>query len=447
MQFCSHRLAVAVCIAILLHGRATLAEPPREDQTQHDNSDATKTKKKLKAGKRAAGRKSKHPGFSVGDALTFDFTGRIEGDLRQATPALGYGAAQTQWQDRRVGVKGTALNRISFEVSRELGQDFETQIGLSEKTAWRDVYARTWLTETINVQAGHFKLPFGYEEMTGETDLDFIYRSLSSRVLAPGRDTGVGIDGRLRAPRRIGYAVGFFTRDGSNARTSQTEGGRDALAGRVTISPFESPKALAPFTLGFSAARSHLDDNLGLRGRTVLGDGIFFERSYVNGARQRFAADASWAGGPASVAGEYIWDSDERLGMGFNGDNIPSVHAAGWYIAGTWALTGERKHGRLEPRREFFGQGLGAFELVARYEALRFNDATYPGAVFGFPTSQSLQANGDRATTVGLNWYLNRYVKLQGDVIHEAIADPPRSPAPSTGGRFTSAVLRFQFRL
>jgi phosphate-selective porin OprO/OprP len=439
-------LVIVQCLVMFSLGRITFAQSATDDQVQHDNSDATKAKKKLKGAKRAAG-KSKHPGFSVGKALTIDFSGRIEGDLRDATPALGYDSVQPQWQDRRVGVKGTAFQRISFEVSRELGQDFETKIGLSEKTAWRDVYARTWLTKTINIQAGHFKLPFGFEEMTGETDLDFIYRSLASRVLAPGRDGGVGIDGKLRAPRRIGYAVGFFTRDGSNARTSQTEGGRDAVAGRVTVAPFETPKAAAPLTIGFSVARSHVDDNLGLRGRTVIGDGIFFDRSYVNGARQRFAADLSWANGPASVASEYIWDSDQRLGMGFNGDNIPSIRAGGWYVAGTWALTGERKHGRLEPRREFLGQGIGAFELVARYEGLRFNDASYPGAIFGFPTAESLQANGERATTVGLNWYLNRYVKLQGDVIHEAIADPERSPAPSTGGRFTSVIFRVQLRL
>src|SRR5262245_55503602 len=127
MHVCTHRLTVALCVAVLSIGRVSLADPPHDAQTQRDNSDATKTKKKLKAGKRAAGKKSKHPGFSIGDALTFDFTGRIEGDLRQPTPALGYDAMQTEWQDRRVGVKGTAFNRVSFEVSRELGKDFETQ--------------------------------------------------------------------------------------------------------------------------------------------------------------------------------------------------------------------------------------------------------------------------------------------------------------------------------
>jgi phosphate-selective porin OprO and OprP len=446
VKFCGirRRFVVANCLVALAIGHVSHAES--SPQAQHDNSDAAKIKKKPKGDAKRSAAKTKHPGVTIGDALTIDFTGRLDGDVRQATPALGFDAPEPAWQDRRVGVKGTAFKRISFEVSRELGQDLETSNGLSEKTAWRDVYARARVTRALSIQAGRFKLPFGYEELTGETDLDFIYRSLASRVLAPGRDAGVMLDGRLGA-RRIEYAVGYFTRDGDNGRTSQTEGGRDAVAGRVTIAPFASSKATTPLTVGVSVARSHLDDELGLRGRTVLGDGIFFDRSYVSGTRQRIGLDASWARGPASASGEYIWDGDQRLGIGFDGERVPTIRASAWYAAGTWALTGERKHGRLLPQHDFLEGGLGAFELVARYDTLRFHDASYPGTGFGFPASSSLSANSDRATTAGLNWYLNRYVKVQGNVSLEAIADPARSPAPSTHGRFASAVLRFQFRV
>jgi phosphate-selective porin len=446
VKFCGirRRVVVANCLIALSTAHIVCAQSP--SQNQHDNSDPVKIKKKPKGDAKRSPGKRKHPGVSIGDVLTVDFTGRLEGDLRQATPALGLDTPEPAWQDRRVGVKGTAFKRISFEVSRELGQDLETASGLSEKTAWRDVDARARLTKALSLQAGRFKLPFGHEEATGETDLDFIYRSMASRVLAPGRDAGVVVDGTL-GRRRVEYAVGYFTRDGDNGRTSQTEGGRGAAVGRITMSPFASFRALTPLTLGLSVSRSHLDDELGLRGRTVLGDGIFFDRSYVNGARQRIGLDASWARGPASASGEYIADTDERRDMGFSADVVPSIRASGWYVAGTWALTGERKHGRLEPHRDFLEGGPGALELVGRYEALRFEDASYPGTGFGFPASASLSANSDRAATAGLNWYLNRYVKAQGDVIFETIADPARSPAPSTHGRFTSAVVRVQFRL
>src|SRR4029077_2134766 len=93
MHTCSSRqvLMIVHCLVVLSIGRFTFAQSSHDDQTQHDNSDATKAKKKLKGGKRAAG-KSKHPGVTIGHALSIDFTGRIEGDLRQATPALGFDA-------------------------------------------------------------------------------------------------------------------------------------------------------------------------------------------------------------------------------------------------------------------------------------------------------------------------------------------------------------------
>ena len=67
------RLAIGSCLVVLSLARTTFAQSAAE-QTQHDNSDATKTKKKLKAAKRGAG-KRKHPGFRVGKALTIDLSG------------------------------------------------------------------------------------------------------------------------------------------------------------------------------------------------------------------------------------------------------------------------------------------------------------------------------------------------------------------------------------
>jgi phosphate-selective porin len=100
-------------------------------------------------------------------------------------------------------------------------------------------------------------------------------------------------------------------------------------------------------------------------------------------------------------------------------------------------MTGEKKHGRVNPKRALFQGGAGAFELAARLEQLRFEGIDGTG----------LRRNGDRATTLGLNWYLNRFMKVQPNLIIESIRDPQRSPAPSHQGRFISGIVRFQFTL
>ena len=421
------------------------ASPPADSQppTKAKSPDAKKKKKK-KSDKNA--KPPKHPSWSPSPAITLDFKARIESEVRTATPALGLDQGQVEWQDRRIGVEGTAFKRITFEVSRELSDDFEAAQGLSEKTAWKDAYVDLRVSKALNIEGGRFKLPFGREETTGETNLDFVHRSLAARVLSPGRDVGIMAHGRL-FDRRVSYEAGYFTRDGDNGRTSQTQGGREAVVARLEFRPFASfaKGALAPLEVGVAVADSQVDNRLGIRGRTVLGDGIFFDRVYVNGQRRRIGFDAAWERGPGSVSAEYITSSDERKAMGFDGDDLPSVDAKAWYVAGTWAFTGERKHGRLEPRHDLLRGGFGAVELSARVEELRFAAATYPTVRFGFPAAAALSGNADRVITLGLNWYLNHYVKLQGNLVRESIEDPVRSPAPAAGGRFLSPVLLLQF--
>jgi phosphate-selective porin OprO and OprP len=388
----------------------------------------------------------KHPSWRPVPGVKLDFKGRLATESRATAPATSLDRRLLEWQDRRLGVEGTAFKRFTFEISRELSADFEAAHDISDKTAWKDVYVSARVTKGLAIDVGRFKLPFGREELTSETNLDFVHRSLAARVLSPGRDVGIMSHGRL-FNRRAEYQVGYFTRDGENSRTSQTQGGRDAVATRLVITPFATvrDRLIAPLEIGVAAERSHVDNRLGLRGRTVLADGVFFDRVYVNGLRRRIGLDGGWESGPVSLSGEYSAVSDERSGMGFDGDDLPSIRARAWYLAGTWALTGERKHGRLEPSHDLMRGGYGAVELAVRTEALSFRSTATPAPLSGFAVVSPLAPNADHATTVGVNWYVNHYVKLQSDVVMEWIDDPQRSPSPATDGRFVSTVFLLQF--
>jgi phosphate-selective porin OprO and OprP len=388
----------------------------------------------------------RHPSWRPLPGVRLDFKGRLETEGRATAPATSLDRRLLEWQDRRLGVEGTAFKRFTFEISRELSQDFEASHDISDKTAWKDVYVSARVTKGLAIDVGRFKLPFGREELTGETNLDFVHRSLAARVLSPGRDVGIMSHGRL-FNRRAEYQVGYFTRDGDNSRTSQTQGGRDAVAARLVVAPFATARdrLFAPLEIGVAAERSHVDNRLGLRGRTVLADGVFFDRVYVNGLRRRIGLDAGWESGPVSLSGEYSAVSDERAGMGFGGEDLPGIQARAWYLAGTWALTGERKHGRLEPSHDLLRGGYGAVELAVRTEALGFRSAAALDSWPGFGGMSPLAANADHATTIGVNWYVNHYVKLQSDVVMEWIDDPQRSPSPATDGRFVSTVFLLQF--
>jgi phosphate-selective porin OprO and OprP len=167
----------------------------------------------------------------------------------------------------------------------------------------------------------------------------------------------------------------------------------------------------------------------------------------VNGPRWRRGIEAAGAAGPVSVSGEYMDATDARRGMGLQGEDLAAVHTAAWYAAGTWLVTGERKQGRIDPTHGVLAGGFGALEVAARVERMTFDSIAYPGTSFGFPTTASILANGERATTVGLTWYLTRYLRIQGNLVREVVDDPQRSPAPSAEGHFTSGVFLFQVAL
>ena len=64
---------------------------------------------------------------------------------------------------------------------------------------------RQWTV--FRVQVGHFQHPFSLDENTSPVDLDFAYRSRAAAQLAPGRDWGVMVHGRLLRSI-IGYEAG-----------------------------------------------------------------------------------------------------------------------------------------------------------------------------------------------------------------------------------------------
>ena len=361
--------------------------------------------------------------------------GRAATVVQSPSRDRGTWGPDSAWQTRRVQVEGTLFKKVEFEVSREFGDADEPE---------RDAFANVRFNRAFELRAGQFKMPFGRDALLGGANLDFIFRSLPGRLIAPGRDLGVMAHGRLKS-RRLTYQAGVFRGDGDNARTSQTRGGSHAVAGRLLVAPFVSSRnpALAAVQVGGAVVTSQLDDQLGLRGRTVFGEGVFFDRVFVDGRRLRRGLEASWAHGPVSLSWEYMKVSDQRLGMGASGEALPSIGASGWYVAGTWVLTGERKDGRVDPEHSVFRDGLGALEFVARVEKLSFA----PGLMAApDPLAVTPAANADRVTTLGLSWYLNRYLKINGSAVFESIRDPERSPV-AHDGRVPTAVIQLQAAL
>jgi phosphate-selective porin len=341
---------------------------------------------------------------------------------------------------RRLGVEGVLFGLVEFQVEREL----------RHVAPWRDVYANYRQFSAAQIQGGHFKLPFSLDANTGATNLNFVYRSLAASQLAPGRDQGLMLHGRL-LKRTIRYEIGLFDQDGRNARTSNVErvsGGRTG-AFRIRVAPFVgSRSALDDLQAGMAITGSKVPEGYpGLHGSTVLGASFFPSRYWVNGTRRRVGVEFRWRPGPFSVESEYMRVTTERRGESVEDTDLSPLVATGWYVSGTWAATGERKaDGLNRPRRTLFQGGFGAVEFAVRLEALAFRSNATGEAPSSSPRAEVVLGNRIRVDSFGVNWYVNRWIKVQGNLIHQRLDDPALGPRPSQRA-FWSEVLRLQLTL
>jgi phosphate-selective porin OprO/OprP len=393
------------------------------------------------------------PSLRIGKQARVDFRALMQGDLRSSDQDLQAAGGAFDFPRHQLGVKGDVLKVVEFEVMKEVADG-----------PWRDVYVNVRPLGAVQVQAGKFKIPFSMDQLTARRSLDFVYRTLAGETLAPNRDVGFMVHGQLWK-RFVRYQVGSFRGDGENAPSLEPPPllpnelpdtpSKRSVAGRVRVrplSPLAVPNYFETLEIGASAMHSEVPEGLNhLHGKTLFGTKFFGRNYYTNGARDRRSYEASWTPGPVSLRTEYLRVNELRLGVG-SGDetgldnDLPAMPATGWYVSGTWALTGEKKESGIEPRRPLFQGGFGAIEVAARYEELRFGKV-----VAGEPPSESSRAastvtNAEQIFTLGVNWYANRFVKLQLNGIREALEDPSTSPIPGQPSVWTVA-FRLQFSM
>jgi phosphate-selective porin len=136
--------------------------------------------------------------------------------------------------------------------------------------------------------------------------------------------------------------------------------------------------------------------------------------------------------------------TDERKNQGIFDEDLPNLISQGWYVSGTWVVTGEAKLEGIEPGAELFRGGVGAIELATRLERLGFGSSLAGEPELTSPRAPNLLETPLRAWTAGVNWYLNRWVKIQFNAIRESMDDPELGP-DGESAVFWTRVLRLQF--
>jgi phosphate-selective porin OprO/OprP len=321
--------------------------------------------------------------------------------------AFGSSDDGTEFRAARLYISGEVYKHAIFKAEYDFADD---------TSEFKDVYVGLQDLRWVGtVRVGHFKEPFGLEQLTSSRFITFMERGLPD-ALVPGRNTGFGINNALLEDRMT-VATGVFY----NSDDFGDSDGNDnwQWSGRVTGTPL----ATAPdrlIHLGGAVRVGDPDDNTAAFDSTpeshlandYLDTGAIAD---ADGTQVTYGAEAAGVFGPFSVQGEYMRTMLDRSGAG-------NAEFPGWYVFASWFITGEHRaykasdgvFDRVSPNHNFLSDGgWGAWELAARYSSLDLDDAGVTGGEMD-------------DVTAGVNWYLYPNARVMLNYIYanpESVGD------------------------
>jgi phosphate-selective porin OprO/OprP len=250
----------------------------------------------------------------------------------------------------------------------------------------------------------------------------------------------------------LSYAIALVDGAVDGGSTDGDDADSKDVVGRVFVQPFRRGTHDRLRGLGVGAAVSFGEQNgsaasaalpaYRTSGQQVFfryrGDGTVAGTTVADGTRSRWSAQGYYYSGRLGVLAEQVFSAQDVR----RGTSTARLDTNAWQIAGSWVLTGEAASYRgVTPRQPFDRSAgtWGAFEITARYHQLTPDDDAFP--IFANPVSAATKA---RAIAAGLNWFLNRNVKVvlqYEDTQFEGGA--PTGDRPAERGVFTR--LQFAF--
>jgi phosphate-selective porin OprO/OprP len=278
-----------------------------------------------------------------------------------------------------------------------------------------DAYLDTVFAPAFRVRAGKAKTPFGMERLHPAANLLFMERAFPT-ALVPNRDVGVQVLGDVGGGI-VSYFAGVANGvpDGASADVDTTDS-KD-VSGRVVLRPFNRAPATSAFRglgVAVSGSTGRVTGAAALpvfRTATLLQPFFSYATgtggSIGDGTRTRYSPQVWYFFRGFGGWAEYVHtETPVRRATAFE-----DISHDAWQVAASYVLTGEAATDAgagVRPRANFdFGNGnWGAFQVAARYHALRVDEQAF---ALGFAApGASGRAEG---WTAGLNWYLTGNVR------------------------------------
>ncbi|MDB5110201.1 MAG: hypothetical protein JWR67_1315, partial [Mucilaginibacter sp.] len=258
----------------------------------------------------------------------------------------------------RLDAKGNITDQWSYEIYTEF----------AASTKLLDAYTAYKITDYLKFTAGQFKLPFSYESLVSDSQLDFIDRSQAVEALVSrskdvigqqnGRDIGAQVSGnfvKANDQYLFDYSFGVFNGAGYNVTTDNNN--HKDIAARLGVHPIKG---------------------LNFGGSLYKGQGIP-TGSTKSQTRNRYGFDGRYVTGPFSVTAEYVHGTDA------------AIQRDGWYAQGGYFV-------------------LPKLQLVAKYDT--------------YDPNKEISTDRSKIYTGGLNYMFNSWTKLAVDYLDKREETP-----------------------
>jgi len=345
-----------------------------------------------------------------------------DGDVSAFEGRFGQTALKDRFRLRRARINLTGDFTENFDFKIE--GDFETSDGISSgRTAFEatDIFINWHQFPEAQIKIGQWKAPFGLEQLTPDTTLFMIERSLPTGAITPERQIGVQLWGKPFTniwPEQkdlLTYYAGIFNGNGRN--TTNNDNNNFMYVGRLEFLPFKGKLFGQDSSLKLGGDVLNSRDDKGTNISQTLNLLVNKDGSLspfvLPGADERTAwsADAWLTVGPFDLIGEYLAEDVDGRTVAGVAPGFKNFDPSGWYVQGSYFLL---------PKK---------LQAVVKWEALN---------------PDQVNNDGIHSITGGLNYYIHGdSIKLMVDYVHTW--SDFREANPQFGDdQFDEVLLRLQ---
>jgi phosphate-selective porin OprO/OprP len=320
----------------------------------------------------------------------------------------------------RVNLIGDFAEKFDFKVEGDFGAGDGLATGRTGFSA-TDIFVNWHQFPEANIKVGQWKAPFGLEQITPDTKILTIERSLPTGALTPERQIGVQIWGKpltnLWPDQKdlLTYYAGIFNGNGRNITVNDNN--NFMYVGRLELLPWKGEllNQDASLKLGGDVLNSRDDAGTNISqalNLKVTADGSLIPYALTSAdERTAWSLDAWFNLGPFDLIAEYFSEDVDGRTVAGVAPTFANFDPSGWYVQGSYFVI---------PKK---------LQAVVKWEEL---------------SPDQVADDGIRSITAGLNYYIHGdAIKVMANYVHTW--SDFRAAHPQFGDdQFDEVILRLQ---